>query len=97
LRRAVKRFYIARYESPVGNVEFGGLIADKAFDSNAIIADLDEGGAKVVVSQHPRRAAMSSEDPAPAGQAPGAEIGVSSGAATFMFPLRPGAAFHIES
>ncbi len=37
-------------------VEFGGLIADKAFDSNAIIADLDERGAKVVISQHPRRA-----------------------------------------
>jgi len=31
------------------------LIADKAFDSNAIIADLDARGAKVVVSQHPRR------------------------------------------
>jgi transposase len=38
------------------DVEFGGLIADKAFDSNAIIADLDERGAKVVISQHPRRA-----------------------------------------
>ena len=35
---------------------FGGLIADKAFDSNAIIADLNERGAKVVISQHPRRA-----------------------------------------
>jgi len=32
------------------------LIADKAFDSNAIIADLDARGAKVVISQHPRRA-----------------------------------------
>jgi transposase len=38
------------------DVEFGGLIADKAFDSNTIIADLDERGAKVVISQHPRRA-----------------------------------------
>jgi transposase len=37
-------------------VEFGGLIADKAFDSNAIVAELDERGAKVVISQHPRRA-----------------------------------------
>ena len=37
-------------------VEFHGLIADKAFDSDAIIADLDVRGAKVVVSQHPRRA-----------------------------------------
>src|SRR3954454_4527205 len=32
------------------------LIADKAFDSNEIIADLNERGAKVVISQHPRRA-----------------------------------------
>jgi transposase len=27
-----------------------------AFDTNAIIADLDERGAKVVIAQHPRRA-----------------------------------------
>jgi hypothetical protein len=31
------------------------LIADKAFDSTAIIAELDARGAKVVISQHPRR------------------------------------------
>jgi transposase len=36
-------------------VTFGALLADKAFDSNVIIADLDERGAKVVISQHPRR------------------------------------------
>ncbi len=35
---------------------FGALIADKAFDSNAIIADRDARGVKVVISQHPRRA-----------------------------------------
>jgi len=35
---------------------FEALIADKAFDSNAIIAELDARGAKVVISQHPRRA-----------------------------------------
>ena len=29
---------------------FDALIADKAFDSNAIVADLDERGAKVVIS-----------------------------------------------
>jgi transposase len=39
----------------IQDVEFGGLIADKAFDSNAIIADLNERGAKAVISQHPRR------------------------------------------
>lgn len=40
----------------IAEVEFGGLLGDKAFDSNAIIAELDERGAKVVISQHPRRA-----------------------------------------
>ena len=39
----------------IDGVEFGGLIADKAFDSDAIIAELNERGAKVVISQHPRR------------------------------------------
>ena len=39
----------------IDGIEFGALIADKAFDSNAIIADLDARGAKVVISQHPRR------------------------------------------
>lgn len=34
---------------------FEAFIADKAFDSNAIIAAFDERGAKVVISQHPRR------------------------------------------
>jgi transposase len=40
----------------IKGTEFGALIADKAFDSNDIIADLNERGAKVVISQHPRRA-----------------------------------------
>lgn len=39
----------------VRGIEFDGLIADKAFDSDAIIADLDARGAKIVISQHPRR------------------------------------------
>jgi transposase len=39
----------------IKDIEFGGLIADKAFDSNSIIAELNERGAKVVISQHPRR------------------------------------------
>jgi transposase len=37
-------------------IEFDALIADKAFDSDAIIADLDERGAKAIIAQHPRRA-----------------------------------------
>ena len=36
-------------------VAFGALIADTAFDSNAIMADLDARGAKAVISQHSRR------------------------------------------
>ena len=39
----------------LAGVEFGALLADKAFDSDTIIADLDQRGAKVVISQHPRR------------------------------------------
>jgi len=31
------------------------LIADKAFDANWIIAELNERGAKIVVSQRPKR------------------------------------------
>jgi transposase len=40
----------------IEGVEFGALLGDKAFDSNDIIADLNQRGAKVVISQHPRRA-----------------------------------------
>ena len=39
----------------IEGLAFDALIADKAFDSNAIIADLNERGAKIVISQHPRR------------------------------------------
>jgi transposase len=40
----------------IEGIEFGALIADKAFDSNHIIANLNQRGAKIVISQHPRRA-----------------------------------------
>jgi transposase len=39
----------------IDGIEFGALIADKAFDSNDIIANLNERGAKIVIAQHPRR------------------------------------------
>src|SRR5216683_978905 len=39
----------------IEGIEFAALIADKAFDSNDIIANLNERGAKIVISQHPRR------------------------------------------
>ena len=39
----------------IDGISFAALIADKAFDSNAIIAELDARGAKIVISQHPNR------------------------------------------
>ena len=39
----------------IDGLTFGGFIADKVFDSNSIIADLNQRGAKIVISQHPRR------------------------------------------
>ncbi len=41
----------------IKDVEFDGLIADKAFDSDWIVEELNRRGAKIVISQHPRRAA----------------------------------------
>src|SRR5229473_946187 len=57
-----KRLFDAVSDDPdmeyamLDGIDFDALIADKAFDANTIIADLDERGAKVVISQHPRRA-----------------------------------------
>ena len=42
----------------IEGVEFDAFLADKAFDSNKIIEDLNKRGAKVVVSQHPRRSQL---------------------------------------
>ena len=39
----------------IQDIEFGGLIADKAFDSDWIIEDMNERGAQIVIAQHPRR------------------------------------------
>ena len=40
----------------IKDIEFRGLIADKAFDSNWIIEDMNNRRAKIVISQHQRRA-----------------------------------------
>jgi transposase len=40
----------------IDGIAFEGLIADKAFDNNALVAELNERGARIVISQHPRRA-----------------------------------------
>src|ERR1044072_2124426 len=39
----------------IEGLEFGALIADTAFGSNDIIADLNQRAAKVVIAHHPRR------------------------------------------
>jgi transposase len=39
----------------IEDITFGGLIADKVFDSDALTAELNARGAKVVISQHPAR------------------------------------------
>ena len=51
-----QRFDTVGVEPLSKGIGFGGLIADKAFDSNSILAELNERGAKIVISQHPRRA-----------------------------------------
>ena len=50
-----QRFDTVGVEPLIRHIEFGGLIADKAFDSDWIIENLNERGAKIVISQHPRR------------------------------------------
>src|SRR5690349_24225913 len=51
-----QRFDTAGVAPLIAGIEFGALIADKAFDSNKIIADLNNRGVMVVILQHPRRA-----------------------------------------
>jgi transposase len=41
----------------IEGIEFAALIADKAFDANWIIAELNERGATAVISQRPKRLA----------------------------------------
>ena len=50
------RFDTVGVDPLIEDIDFDGLIADKAFDSNWIIENLNERGAKIVISQHPRRA-----------------------------------------
>lgn len=39
----------------IDGLDFNALVADKAFDSDTIIADLNDRGTKIVIAQHPRR------------------------------------------
>src|SRR3954467_8153506 len=52
---AGQRFDTVGVPPLIDGITFGALIADTAFDSNDIIADLNERGAKIVIAQHPRR------------------------------------------
>jgi transposase len=47
----------------IDGVAFDALIADKAFDSDAIIAALNERGAKIAIARHRRRAKSLAIDP----------------------------------
>ena len=46
----------------IGDVEFDGVIADKAFDASWLVAELNERGAKIVISPMPRRKAPLATD-----------------------------------
>jgi transposase len=50
-----QRFETVGVPPLIEGIAFGALIADKAFDSNEIVAELNDRGAKVVIAQHPRR------------------------------------------
>jgi len=52
-----QRYDTVGFAPLIEGVEFAALIADKAFDSNQIISTLNDRGAKIVISQHPRRIA----------------------------------------
>ena len=39
----------------IEDIAFGAILADKAFDSNWIIEEMNERGAQIVISQRPQR------------------------------------------
>ncbi len=49
------RYDTVGVEPLIRGIDFGGLIADKAFDSNWIIEAMNERGAQIVISQRPQR------------------------------------------
>ena len=51
-----QRYDTAGVPPLIEGIAFDALIGDKAFDSDWVLATLDERGAKAVISQHPRRA-----------------------------------------
>ena len=47
----------------IDGIALGGLIADTAFDSTALVAGLNRRGARIVISQNPARAQKLRIDP----------------------------------
>ena len=47
----------------IKGIKFDAMLADKAFDSDWIIAEMNQRGAVICISQHPRRAEPLSIDP----------------------------------
>jgi hypothetical protein len=45
-----QRFETVGVEPLIEGIDFGALLGDKAFDSNAIVAVLNKRGAKIVIS-----------------------------------------------
>ena len=50
-----QRYDTVGVEPLIKDIEFGALLADKAFDANWIIEDMNARGAQVVISQRPQR------------------------------------------
>jgi hypothetical protein len=42
----------------IDTIEFGAMLGDKAFDANWIIEELNQRGAKAVISQSPQRISL---------------------------------------
>lgn len=51
-----QRYDSAQVPPLIDGVAFDGLIADQAFDNNALVTELNERGARTAISQHPARA-----------------------------------------
>ena len=52
-----QRCYTIGVAPLIKGIEFGGLIADKAFDRNWIVAELHQRGAKIIITQKVSRTA----------------------------------------
>ena len=58
-----QRHDITGVKELIADVRFDALLADKAFDANWLIEELNRRGAQVVISQMPRRRSLLEIDP----------------------------------